>query len=253
MPHIVSLGAQKNFAAFAQRVGVAWKKKKNDFNEEWYKEAIAKAIIFKATERIVSAQPWYQGGFRANIVAYTIARISHQVGTGKRSVDFQAIWRRQEPGPVLKKTIAVVSKGVHDVLVAPPEGMRNVTEWAKKELCWTQVRGVGFSWPPGLDKELVTTEERHSARMGARRDQRMLNGIEAQIAVVNAGPEFWKEVLLWGGREALLSPSDINIIRALARGGPRPPSEGQALRAVQALKRLREAGYRKDLSGLAEL
>ena len=253
LPHIVSLGAQKNFAAFARRIGVAWKKSKNDFNEEWYREAIAKAIVFRATERIVSAQPWYQGGFRANIVAYTITRISHHVGTSKRSMDFQAIWRRQEPGPVLKKAIAVVSKGVHDVLVDPPEGMRNVTEWAKKELCWTQVKRVGFSWPQGLDKELVTTEERHSARMGARREQRMLNGIEAQIAVVNAGPEFWKEVLAWGVREALLSPSDINIIRTLARGGRRPPSERQALRTVQALKRLREAGYRGNLSGLAEM
>ena len=167
-------------------------------------------------------------------------------------MDFQAIWRRQEPGPILKKTIAVVSKGVHDVLVDPPENMRNVTEWAKKELCWTRVKGVEFSWPQRLDSELVTAEERHSARSSARRGQRMLNGIEAQIAVVNAGPEFWKEVLAWGAREALLSPSDINIIRTLTRGGPRPPSEKQALRAVKALKRLREAGYRKDLPGLAE-
>ena len=253
LPYIVSLGAQKNFAAFAQRIGVAWKRKKNDFNEEWYKEVIAKAIVFRATERIVSAQPWYQGGFRANIVAYTIARISHELVTSRRSMDFQAIWRRQEPGPVLKKTIAVVSKGVHDVLVDPPEGMRNVTEWAKKELCWTQVKGAEFPWLQGLDRELVTTEERRSARMGARREQRMLNGIEAQIAVVNAGGEFWREVLAWGEREGLLSPSDINIIRALARGGPRPPSEKQAVRGVQALKRLREAGYRKDLSGPEEL
>ena len=198
LPHIVSLGAQKNFAAFAQRIGVAWKKSKNDFNEEWYREAIAKAIVFRATERIVSAQSWYQGGFRANIVAYTIARISHRVRTEKRSVDFQAIWRRQEPGPVLQKTIAVVSKGVHDVLVDPPEGMRNVTEWAKKELCWKRVVELHFSWPRGLDDELMSAEEKRASKRGARREQVMLNGIEAQIAVFNAGSEFWKQALAWG-------------------------------------------------------
>lgn len=247
LPHIVSLGAQKNFAAFARRIGVAWKRNKNDFNEEWFREAIAKAIVFRATERIVSAQAWYQGGFRANIVAYTIARIAHHVGTGKRNMDFQAIWRRQQPGPVLRNSIAVVAKEVHDVLIDPPEEMRNVTEWAKKELCWNRVRELGFSWPRGLDDELVSAEERHSAKRSARREQRMLNGIEAQIAVVEAGADFWEEVLAWGTHEGLLSPTDIGIVRGLAQAVRRPPSEKQALRAVQALRRLQEAGYREDL------
>ena len=60
-PHEVSLGAQKNFAAFARRVGQAWNKSSNDFNEAWYRQAVAKAIVFRATERIVSSQSWYQG------------------------------------------------------------------------------------------------------------------------------------------------------------------------------------------------
>ena len=252
LPHIVSRGAQKNFAAFAGRIGVAWKKKKNDFNEEWYREVIAKAIVFRATERIVSAQSWYQGGFRANIVAYSIARISHEMGVRNRSVDFQGIWRRQEPGPVLRRTIAVMAKGVHDVLVDPPEGMRNVTEWAKKDLCWRRVRDVACPWLRGLEGELLSTGERQRAKRSARREQRMLNGIEAQIAVVNAGPEFWKDALEWGKREGLLSPTDINVFRAAARGGPRPPSEKQALRAVQALRRLQEAGCRQELTEIPQ-
>ena len=253
LPHVVSLGAQKNFAAFAQRIGVAWKKSKNDFNEEWYREAIAKAIVFRATERIVSAQPWYQGGFRANIVAYTIARISHQVGTRKRSVDFQAIWRRQEPGPVLQRAIAVVSKGVHGILVDPPEGMRNVTEWAKKEMCWDRVMNVDISWPPQLSNELVSAEERRASKRGARREQRMLNGIEAQIAVFNAGPAFWKQALGWGERKSLLSPTDTGILRTAAKGGPRPLSERQAVRVVRALARLQKEGYREELPKSPEL
>ena len=246
-PHVVSLGAQKNFAAFAQRIGTAWKKSKNDFNEEWYKEAIAKAIVFRATERIVSAQPWYQGGFRANIVAYTIARIAHQVGTRKRSMDFQAIWRHQKPGPALEKAIAVVSKGVHGVLVDPPEGMRNVTEWAKKELCWTRAMDLVFSWPKGLDDELVSAAEKRASKRSARREQVMLNGIEAQIAVFNAGSEFWTRALAWGERERLLSPTDIGILKTAANGSARPLSERQSVRAFRALTRLQKQGYREEL------
>ena len=32
-----------------------------------------------ATERLVSEQPWYQGGYRANIVAYAIAKVAYDV------------------------------------------------------------------------------------------------------------------------------------------------------------------------------
>ena len=247
LPHVVSLGAQKNFAAFAQRIGVGWEKRANDFNEEWFREAIAKAIVFRATERIVSAQPWYQGGFRANIVAYTIARIAHGTRARKRSVDFSFIWRRQAPGPMLRRTIALIAKDVHEVLVAPPEGMRNVTEWAKKELCWKRVRRLKMHWPDGLGGELVSVEEQRESARSARREQVVLNGIEAQIAAFSAGPAFWREVLAWGERESLLSPTDIGILRTAASGGPRPLSEKQAIRAVKALTRLQSAGYRGQL------
>ena len=46
-PHEVSQGAQKNFAAFARRVGQTWRKSPDDFNEAWYRVAVAKAIVIQ--------------------------------------------------------------------------------------------------------------------------------------------------------------------------------------------------------------
>ena len=94
-PDRVSLGAQKNFAHFAEDIGNAWVKGKDNFNEAYFKETIAKAIIFKRTEKIVSAQSWYQGGYRANIVAYAISKMAHDVTNKKLAVDFSAIWKTQ--------------------------------------------------------------------------------------------------------------------------------------------------------------
>lgn len=39
-PDKVSLGAQKNFADFAQGIGIAWKKDEAAFNEGWFREAV---------------------------------------------------------------------------------------------------------------------------------------------------------------------------------------------------------------------
>ena len=251
-PHEVSLGAQKNFAAFARRIGQAWKKSPNDFNEAWYREVIAKAIVFRATERIVSAQPWYQGGFRANIVAYAIARIAYHVKTINRAVDFEAIWRRQALGRTLQETIAMVAKGVHNVLTEPPEGMRNVTEWAKKQACWARASELTIEWPTKLDDELVSFEDRRNAVQSARREQRQLNGMEAQIAVVEAGGQFWADALAWGRNQRLLTPKDIGILRVAANIPRRTPTDRQALGALAAFAKLQSNGYRQELSDVGK-
>ena len=247
LPHVVSLGAQKNFAAFAGRIGKAWNKRADDFNEAWYREAIAKALVFRATERIVSAQPWYQGGFRANIVAYTIARIGHHVEKTKRAIDFDAIWCRQAPGPMLRETIAVVAERVHDVLIEPPEGMRNVTEWAKKQACWSRVRAIRIEWPMGLDDELMSAKDRQSAARSARGEQRQLNGIEAEMAVVNAGGEFWANARAWGREQGLLSPTEIGVLGVACKVPRQLPTEKQALRVIEALRKMQSNGYREEL------
>ena len=50
-----SLGAQKNFSAFAATVGSReeWKQREEDFNESWYQSAVARTIVFRTLERLV--------------------------------------------------------------------------------------------------------------------------------------------------------------------------------------------------------
>ena len=246
-PHEVSRGAQKNFAAFARRIGQAWKRTPNDFNEAWYRETIAKAIIFRATERIVSAQPWYQGGFRANIVAYSIARIGQHVNEIDRAVDFQAIWRRQAPGQDLEHTIAIVAERVNHVLINPPEEMRNVTEWAKKELCWDRANRIPIQWPVELNRILISVTERRSAALSARREQRQRNGMEAQIAVVRAGGYFWANALAWGRDGGLLTPKELRVLNVAASIPRRTPTDRQSLVVLDALGKLQKRGYQVEL------
>ncbi len=247
-PHEVSLGAQKNFAAFARRIGQAWRKSPDDFNEAWYRVAVAKAIVFKSTERIVSDQPWYQGGYRANIVAYTIAKLAHDVSDLNRAVDFEAIWRQQLPGSTLDDAVAIAAARVHGVLVEPPAGISNVTEWAKKQACWERVRNLDIAWPDAFIAGLISAEEQRNTARTARRDQRELNGIEAQIAVVNAGAQFWLDALEWGKARRLLTPTEAGILNAATRVPARTPSDKQSSKAIEILAKLHSEGYPKELT-----
>ena len=192
-PEVVSRGAQKNFADFASFIGREWNRSPDGFNEMYYRETIAKAIVFKEVERLVTGQPWYQGGYRANVVAYAIAKLAHDVEQMGRTINFERIWRDQSVSPGGLDALGMAAKAAHDVIVESPESMRNVTEWAKQQACWERVRRLEVEWPQALELELQGVTDRSEAKREAVKDQRMLNGIQAQSTVVQAGPSFWSE------------------------------------------------------------
>lgn len=242
LPHIVSKGAQKNFAHFAGIIGEAWKEQPNQFNEAYFRQSIAKAIVFRETEDIVTRQPWYEGGYRANIVAYAIAKMAHDVRARGCSVDFDSIWRAQTVSSGMRTALEIVARAVTEVLTDPSAGMKNVTEWAKQQACWSRVSALQVDWPAMWLGELLTADEQRQNARSAIRDQKVLNGIEAQTAVVNAGGDAWKEIRRWAAENRLLSEKELEILDVAGAIPIRLPTEKQCTVIMKALKKLRDEG-----------
>lgn len=141
-PVVVNLGGQKNFAAYAERIATEWKIDADRFDEAYFRRAIARAILFKATEKLVSAQPWYAGGYRANIVAYSLALLAYVLDEGGLALDYEHIWTEQTISSGLAETVAEISSLVNATLTGSDRGLANVTEWAKKEACWESIRSL---------------------------------------------------------------------------------------------------------------
>lgn len=243
VPHTVSKGAQKNFMEFASRVSGSWEKNEALFNERYYHHSVAKAIVFRRLERLVPEQAWYAGGYRANIVAYAIAKIAHDVAEMGSVVDFDRIWREQSLSQAMDDASAVAAKAAHDVLESPPDGVRNVTEWAKKSACWTRLRSQPVTWPGAWLAELVGADAEISSRRAAVKDQRMLNGVEAQAAVVNRGAELWERLGVWGRERKLLTAKEQDILAIAAAIPARIPTEKQCTVVLKALGRMTEEGF----------
>ena len=241
-PHVVSRGAQKNFADFARFIGAEWNRRTDSFNEMYYREVIAKAIVFKSVERLVTEQPWYQGGYRANVVAYAIAKLAHDVSERETNVNFERIWQTQELPRGLRESLTAAAEAVHRIIVSTPEGMRNVTEWAKQQACWNRVMQLDVTWPGSRRAELITAAALKETERAAARDQRVLNGIEAQMIVVNGGPGLWTSVRDWGQSFGLLSPTDLGILDVASSIPAKVPTEKQSQRVIDILRRLREHG-----------
>ena len=122
-----------------------------------------------------------------------------------------------------------------------------MTEWAKQQACWSRVTGLDVTWPEALETELVSSTERDEVKRAAVKDQRMLNGIEAQTVVVRAGSALWSDVKVWGMSKGLLSPDDQGILDVAISIPAKVPSEKQSLRTIEILQRLREEGCQLEI------
>jgi hypothetical protein len=142
LPHIVSLGAQKNFCKFADRLAEG---ESIEVDPAYFRHLVAKAILFKSAEKLVQKEQF--GGYRANIVTYTLAWLASKIDS---LVDLEQIWREQKISPLLTEAIQLVSRKVHQVIVDPPNS-GNVTEWCKKEACWRKVKVLEIALPIELN------------------------------------------------------------------------------------------------------
>jgi hypothetical protein len=241
-PYIVSRGAQKNFADFAKEIGEAWAKSEARYDELWYRRLVAKAIIFRKLEAEVPKQEWYEGGYRANIVTYAMAKVFHDANTEREVLDLDAIAKRQSVPDALVRALLVAAAAAHDVITHPVAGMRNMSEWAKQQACWSMLAGRDLKYEKDFGSCLTLRDTARTSERDERKKKRETDGISAQAEVVTLGGGFWGEVLSKGMEVGGLSPKDEQILRVCAAIPRQLPSELQCKHALNILGRMREQG-----------
>ncbi|NSX86355.1 AIPR family protein [Agrobacterium tumefaciens] len=249
-PRYVNLGAEKNFARYAARIGKEWDKSSDSFNEGYFKRAVARGIIFRATERIVSAQPWYNNGYRANIVAYTLAVLSELTRRQEKTLDFQRVWNAQAISSALETTIAVVASRVNDDLLRPMQGISNISEWAKREACWARMLENMDEFADLLsdefDGECLSREDHLSDKRAARNTQKVDNGIEAQTKVFAIPAARWTVVRETLAAKRLLTPKEIGILNVAVQMPMKIPTEKQCAVLLDTIEKARAEGISLD-------
>ena len=232
-PHIVSHGAQKNFAELAKAIGEEWTRGDGrGFDDVWYKRLIAKGILFRTIEKLVPQQAWYAGGYRANIVTYALAKLVHDATDMKRVIDLDQIWRLQRVPEAVERAVLVAAEAANEVITNPPAGVRNMSEWAKKQACWAALAKRPLEYDSSLRDALVDPEDAKAHKRDERRARELKNGVEAQTEVVTQGPDYWSQLLTFGKSIRKLSPKEVGILEACAMLPAKIPSEKQSQAAL---------------------
>lgn len=237
LPYEVSEGAQKNFHKFTLRLN---DRKGLKPDEEYYKHLIAKAILFRRTEKLVQSQQY--GGYRANIVTYTLAFLSYK--TAQR-IDLDRIWKEQALTPALEKEIVKVSGFVQQMIVNPPGGA-NVGEWCKKEKCWIAIREHEYELSAALNAELISVARPQAAAVPTN----SINSVtEDEIALIEEAAkipaETWFALSRWAKETNNLQPWQRSIIFSVGTliGRGKKPSYKQANQAIKGYNEAVKRGF----------
>ena len=247
-PHMVSRGAQLNFVAFATSVAAEWNRSDLKFNEIYFRGLVAKGILFNRARFLISHAEWYESGYLANIVTYTVAKLVAEVAKQGRggSLDLQSIWNTQAISEAIESECLRIGELVLGQLTSPQRVVVNVTEWAKREECWTRVAAAPFILSDGLIRGLESPQKRVDRASTAAAAQKIDGGIASQQQVLNLGQEYWIVLKDFATRTRIISPTDDSILRIVTsqRGGV--PTERQAARLLKLKETAEGRGFAPD-------
>lgn len=245
-PYFVSLGAQKNFTKFANNIVDEWDKDDVQFNEQYYRDTVAIAIIFKCIDKLVPKQDWYEKGYKANIVVYTLSflRFMIQKQYPGYGLNMRLIWDKQAVPDQLYDELIKMMKFVFLHITDDNRPITNVTEWCKKEQCWIMLKAKEYILDNSIKDILLDSDEVKKEKSDGRKRHYIINGIQVQADVVSKGQEYWEKALAWGKEKKCLSEVEASFLMAATKMNMgRIPSEKQCQRIVNIESKLIDEGF----------
>ena len=146
LPHLVCLGAEKNFNKLAERME---EDGEPVVDQNYFKHAVAKAILWRTAEKLFDTLEL--DGYRANSVAYALAWLAEG---SERCINLDRVWNEQRITPALCDALKAVCAAAHKHITSQ-DG--NPGEASKRESCWGEFREKKLSEPEAWRGELSET------------------------------------------------------------------------------------------------
>lgn len=200
-PDVVSKGAQAAFVQHALKIGLPekFKKNENDYNEIFFREAIAKTIIFREVDKLIQKADWYEGGgTKACTVTYSIAWLAEKIALGAKFLDFEKIWNLQSLSPELEEIFTDLAPKIYQELVnSTPPHLSAVPQWAKRKGCWDSMKQ---NFRHVIDAKLIeavctSKQLQQEGKASARRAERKYQKAEHWVAMLPIEPSTWQAML----------------------------------------------------------
>ena len=247
-PDIVSKGAQTNFISFANYIDDEWQKSSTQFNEKYYQSAVALTIMYNYLFSYIPKQPWYEGGYRANIITYSMALFHRLIMKNYpgNDLDMMIIWNKQELPDAVKQSLNLISKAVLDKITDPNRPVANVTQWCKRAGCWDAVQSIRISLPSAISECLISQADVKDIKKKAAKEQAVIRGINAQTEVVKYPAEHWKRLAEFAVKKRIVTATDAAALSVAVQLPNKVPNSVQSQHLLDLERRAREEGFKSE-------
>lgn len=244
-PHTVSKGAQTNFKAFAEFIDEQWIANEDQFNDRYFQTTAALLLMFQFLEKQIPKQSWYEGGYRANVIYYTIAQYRRLIKQQfpDSDLDLVLIWNKQRLPEQVETSLLALAELVFLKITDPHRKVINVTQWCKRLECWEGVKTIKLQLPADIENCLITNDEEKAAQRIAKKEQKVVNDINAQVEVVKYTAEQWKCLSEFCVMNHLVTPTDVAALAIACKIPAKLPNTYQSKRLLAILEKAIEEGF----------
>mgnify|MGYP000016513448 FL=1 len=191
---------------FGAAISEEFKAHKESFNEFYFERCICAAIIFRTIDDYLERNKdsakkptgfWYKtGGYKLNIVPYTIAKILSSIPNGY-TLNWKDIWDKQRLSPAFIREIEIVTRMTND-FICDSHGVI-VTEYCKRQSTWEEYRDkVKYELSGDFLAELIPESMLKEAEKDAKRDQKETNDLQTIMDMIAKGAGYWNSMLMKG-------------------------------------------------------
>ena len=259
-PHIVSKGKNWTIKEFGASIGEEFNAHKERFNDFYFERCICAAIIYRTVDYYLESNKdsaknptgfWYKtGGYKLNIVPYTISKIISCIPQGY-TLNWKKIWEQQSLSPAFMREIEKVTRITND-FICDSHGVI-VTEYCKRQSTWEEYRDkVGYDLSKEFRDELMPESLVKEAINAAGSEQKETIELETVMELIALGHDYWNRMLEAGMERSILSYQEqsalTQMIKMAATGnipssksGKVPAKTITLVKTIQAIKDKLEA------------
>lgn len=230
-PHL-STKTNQAFPKFAKQIEDMLEKDALSINEAYFKEAIAKIILTKKTDRIIAEAEWAKSrkSVRAYIKAYSLAILNKYINEHGSYFNYTDIWDRQDISDDMEKVLNICINVIKSYIEAQ-ENEADLREKFSREYTWKEIQKLSLDIPDNLFKNITTVKETVKfEKKEAKKQQAVDSKIERQSFVVMLPFTTWGKLLAFYNENKTLcgGPTEFAILEKMSKGYLLPPSEKQA-------------------------
>ncbi|MDA8898950.1 AIPR family protein [Porticoccaceae bacterium] len=248
-PHIVKKGAQNNLKALGAEIIREYEASPEQFEAGFYRDLIAKAIIFKTTDSSVRTSYWYkeEGGLKAEAVTFSIALMRSKLIERKEDINLDKIFKEQSLSISMIDTLVeigrIVRKNISDSNFRGGTG--NPSEFCKSENGWKRIQAIEIDLSTLDSTDIIGKRDLEDRKKEVDDLNKTSKSLTDYEQILNKGESYWKALATNNLKTSSLSDIRVSIPMKCAQmiGGRAMLSDKQMKAAIRISNESEASGF----------